>query len=83
IWTIGLITIVCAFNITTVKIYGELEVYFSIMKVGAILLMIVGGLTLLFIGLYHEPRSLASAHKLLTLSYWFPHSLLGFIKCLP
>lgn len=83
IWTIGLITIVCAFNITTVKIYGELEFFFSLMKVGAIILMIVGGSTLILIALYHEPRSLANAHKVLTTSYWFPHGIVGFIQCLP
>ena len=83
VWTLALALILCAVNLSAVKIYGELEFLFSIIKISAIVLMIIGGLYLLTHGFNSHIRDFSALPKIFQLSYWFPHNWQGFIKCLP
>lgn len=83
IWTLALACFICAINLATVKIYGELEFWLSIIKVLAILTIISGGIYLIATGFSAVPNTIEHSHHLAPLSYWFPHGLLGFIQCLP
>lgn len=83
VWTLALALILCAVNLSAVKIYGELEFLFSIIKISAIVLMIIGGLYLLTHGLNSHVRDFNSLPKIFQLSYWFPHNWQGFVACLP
>lgn len=51
IWIVAVILLVAGVNTRNVKVFGELEFWFSIIKVGAIVAMIGGGLVLLVFGM--------------------------------
>ena len=51
VWVAATLLIVGGANLATVKAFGELEFAFTIIKVGAVLAMIVGGLAVLAFGL--------------------------------
>lgn len=51
VWVAATLLIVGAANLATVKAFGELEFAFTIIKVGAVLAMIAGGLAVLAFGL--------------------------------
>ncbi|WP_347042633.1 amino acid permease [Brachybacterium nesterenkovii] len=50
IWAAAVLLIIAAVNLRHVKVFGELEFWFTLVKVAAIVAMIVGGVALLAIG---------------------------------
>ncbi|MGF6892761.1 histidine transporter [Nocardia sp. GAS34] len=50
IWVLSVVLVVGAVNLISVKVYGELEFWFSLVKVVAIIAMIVGGVAILIFG---------------------------------
>lgn len=50
IWTLGITIIIASMNFLTVKIFGELEFWLSLIKVVAIVAMIIAGLGIIFFG---------------------------------
>ncbi|WJW79746.1 amino acid permease [Bartonella sp. TP] len=83
IWTLALACFICAVNLATVKIYGELEFWFSVIKVLAILVMIAGGIFLISTGFHSAHHSVTHVNHVNSLSYWFPNGISGFVQCLP
>lgn len=51
IWVLSIIFFIAALNLFSVKVFGELEFWFSIIKVGAIVAMIAGGTLLIVYGM--------------------------------
>ncbi|KWI83714.1 proline-specific permease [Burkholderia ubonensis] len=51
IWVLAVVTIICGLNLCHVKVFGELEFWLSIIKVGAIVAMIGGGVAILATGM--------------------------------
>ncbi|MFD2675178.1 amino acid permease [Gulosibacter bifidus] len=47
VWIVGVILLVTGLNLIHVKVFGETEFWLSIIKVGAIIAMIVGGLAIM------------------------------------
>ncbi len=50
IWILAIIFFLAAINLFSVKVFGELEFWFSIIKVAAIIAMIVGGAAIIVFG---------------------------------
>ena len=50
IWVLSIVLFIGALNLCTVKVFGELEFWLSLIKVGAIVAMIAGGLGILLFG---------------------------------
>ncbi|WP_086706849.1 amino acid permease [Streptomyces antimycoticus] len=50
IWVVTVILAIAVINLVTVKVFGETEFWFSLIKVAAIIAMIVGGILLLVFG---------------------------------
>lgn len=48
----GVVVIICGLNLCYVKVFGEFEFWLLIIKVGVIVVMIGGGVVILFIGMY-------------------------------
>ena len=46
IWVLSVVLIICAVNLMSVKVFGELEFWFSFFKVATIIIMIVAGFIL-------------------------------------
>ena len=50
IWVLAIIFFLAALNLLSVKVFGELEFWFSLIKVAAIIAMIVGGAAIIVFG---------------------------------
>lgn len=50
IWVLSIVFFIGAINLCSVKVFGELEFWLSLLKVGAIVAMIVGGLGIMLFG---------------------------------
>lgn len=81
IWAVAVLLFIAAINLATVKVFGELEFWFTLVKVTAILAMIVGGLVLLVLGMRigaAEP----GLHNLVDHGGFAPHGLMGALAAL-
>ncbi|WP_427181584.1 amino acid permease [Paenibacillus sp. TC-CSREp1] len=79
-WMPGLIALVIllVMNLATVKLFGEMEFWFALIKVLAILALIVVGLYMIFTGFTTNQGS-ASFTNLWSHGGWFPNGMHGFI----
>lgn len=57
IWVLAIVFFIAALNLLSVKVFGELEFWFSIVKVGAIVAMIVGGIAIIIFGFSVAPHA--------------------------
>ena len=78
-WMPGLIALVILLNmnLATVKLFGEMEFWFALIKVVAILALIVVGLYMIFKGFTTDQGPAAS--PICEHGGWFPNGLHGFI----
>lgn len=51
IWVVAVILFIAAINTRNIKVFGELEFWFSLIKVTAIIAMIVGGIVIMVLGM--------------------------------
>lgn len=49
-WVLGIVSVIGALNLCNVKVFGELEFWLSLLKVGAIVAMILAGLGIMVFG---------------------------------
>lgn len=79
-WIPGLIALVILLimNLTTVKLFGEMEFWFALIKVIAIIALIVIGLFMIFTG-FSTDFGHASFKNLWNHGGWMPNGLNGFI----
>ena len=54
IWVLAIIFFLAALNLLSVKVFGELEFWFSLIKVSAIIAMITGGVAIIVFGFHVE-----------------------------
>jgi len=50
-WVLSVVLIICAINLMSVKVFGELEFWFSFVKVATIIIMIVAGIGIIVWGI--------------------------------
>ncbi|QOS80404.1 amino acid permease [Paenibacillus sp. JNUCC31] len=79
-WMPGLIALVILLimNLATVKLFGEMEFWFALIKVVAILALIVVGLYMIFKG-FTTDQGPASFTNLWSYGGWFPNGMHGFL----
>jgi proline-specific permease ProY len=51
IWVLSVVLIICAVNLMSVKVFGELEFWFSFFKVATIIIMILAGFGIIIWGI--------------------------------
>ncbi|WP_274912710.1 amino acid permease [Streptomyces sp. WZ-12] len=78
-WLLAAILIIGAINLFSVKAFGELEFWLSLVKIVAIVAMIIGGAAILFFGLSHGGGHHVSVANLWNNGGFFPHGVHGFI----
>lgn len=81
IWIASVLLVLLAVNLAKVGVFGELEFWFTIIKVSAILAMILGGLALLVFGVSFEQGASPSVAHLWDQGGFFGHGLGGFVSC--
>ncbi|WP_182419931.1 amino acid permease [Bartonella sp. HY038] len=79
LWTLGVTLIICGLNLTSVKLFGELEFWLSFIKVAAIVAMIIGGIAIILFGFSTTSGQPTGIHNLWSHGGWFPNGWFGFL----
>ncbi|GAB4098008.1 amino acid permease [Sinomonas halotolerans] len=78
IWIAAVILLLTAVNLLSVRVFGELEFWFTLVKVVAIIAMIVGGAALIGFG-FTSSGGQAGAHQLVEHGGLFPNGFGGLL----
>ncbi|ODP33215.1 amino acid permease [Pandoraea sp. ISTKB] len=82
IWVFSAIASIGLLNLLAVKVYGEIEFWFSLIKVVAILALIVCGMTIIVFGWGNHGVPLGVAN-LWRHDGWMPHGIAGMLNAIP
>ena len=82
IWVLGSVVLIGGLNLLTVKVYGELEFWFTAIKVVTVILMIAGGAAMIWLGWGNSGKPVGLAN-LWQHGGWFPHGVTGMVLALP
>ena len=82
IWTFGSVAMIGGLNLMAVKVYGELEFWFALIKVLTVVLMILGGATIIWLGWGNGGHPVGLSN-LWTHGGWFPNGVTGMVLALP
>lgn len=78
IWVLGALFVIGTVNLLSVRIFGEVEFWFSLVKIAAIVAMILGGTAILVFGFgTHSPD--IGVSNLWAHGGWFPAGIGGFV----
>ncbi|MCW2287286.1 histidine transporter [Leucobacter luti] len=81
VWILALVLFIGAINLISVKVFGEMEFWFALIKITAIILMIIGGIAIIAFGLGNQSEGAAGLSNLFTHGGFFPTGVLGFLAC--
>lgn len=81
VWILAIVFFIAAVNLISVRVFGELEFWFSIIKITAIVLMIAGGIAVILFGLGTQSAGAAGLHTLVAHGGFLPNGLPGFLAC--
>lgn len=79
IWILAVIFFIAGLNLISVKVFGELEFWFSLIKVAAIVLMIAGGVAIIMFGLGNQSENASGVHNLFNNDGFFPMGIWGLL----
>ncbi|WP_254259640.1 amino acid permease [Leucobacter chinensis] len=79
IWVLAIVFFIAALNLISVKVFGELEFWFSLIKITAIVLMIVGGIAIMIFGLGNQGENAAGIQNLVSHGGFMPNGLWGLL----
>ncbi|WP_323122170.1 amino acid permease [Burkholderia alba] len=82
IWVLAIVAIICGLNLCHVKVFGELEFWLSIVKVGAIVAMIGGGAAILIAGVKLGGNAAPSVANLWSHGGFLPNGVGGLVASL-
>ncbi len=83
IWVLGIVFFIGALNLCNVKVFGEMEFWLSLLKVGAIVAMILAGFGIMFYGFGSaEGGHAAGIHNLWEHGGFMPNGIGGLIASL-
>jgi len=83
IWVLSIVFFIGAINLLSVKVFGELEFWLSLLKVGAIIAMIAGGLGIMLFGFGLSADTAATGvHNLWEHGGFMPNGVGGLIASL-
>jgi histidine transporter len=60
VWVLGIVFLIGGLNLCSVKVFGEMEFWLSLLKVGAIVAMILGGFGIMLFGIHSAGETQAS-----------------------
>ncbi|HEX8776654.1 MAG TPA: amino acid permease, partial [Rhodanobacter sp.] len=82
IWAFASVAMIGGLNLLAVKVYGELEFWFSLIKVLTVILMIACGFAMIWLG-WGNGGTPVGLSNLWTHGGWFPHGVTGMVLALP
>jgi histidine transporter len=82
-WVLSIVLLIGALNLCSVKVFGEMEFWLSLLKVGAIVAMIVAGLGIMLFGIgTHTGETVSSVSNLWTQGGFMPNGVSGMVASL-
>ncbi|WP_266169522.1 amino acid permease [Dyella subtropica] len=82
IWVFGSVLMIGGLNLLAVKVYGEMEFWFTMIKVVTVVLMILGGAGMIWLGWGNSSQPVGLGN-LWQHGGWFPHGVTGMVLALP
>ncbi|TBR40009.1 MULTISPECIES: amino acid permease [Dyella] len=82
IWVFGSVVMIGGLNLMEVKVYGEMEFWFTMIKVVTVVLMILGGAGMIWMGWGNAGQPLGLSN-LWSHGGWFPNGITGMVLSLP
>jgi len=82
IWAFASVVMIGGLNLMAVKVYGELEFWFALIKVLTVVLMILGGFGIIWLGWGNAGQPVGISN-LWTHGGWFPNGFTGMVLALP
>ncbi|HET6806939.1 MAG TPA: amino acid permease [Frateuria sp.] len=82
IWAFASVVMIGGLNLMAVKVYGEMEFWFALIKVLTVVLMILGGLGIIWFGWGNGGHPVGISN-LWTHGGWFPNGFTGMVLALP
>jgi L-asparagine transporter-like permease len=82
IWVFGSVAMIGGLNLMAVKVYGEMEFWFTLIKVVTVVLMILGGAGMIWLGWGNGGQPVGLGH-LWSHGGWFPNGVAGMVLALP
>lgn len=79
IWVLAAVFFIAALNMISVKVFGELEFWFSLIKISAIVLMIAGGIAVIVFGFGTQTAGAAGLSNLFSHDGFMPNGVWGFV----
>ncbi len=79
VWILAVVLLIGALNLLSVRVFGELEFWFSLVKVVAIISMIAGGIAIIVFGLNHQSENASGVANLFSHGGFFANGFIGFI----
>jgi len=80
IWVLGIVSVIGGLNLCNVKVFGEMEFWLSLLKVGAIVAMILGGFGIMLFGIGSSSGDhVTSISNLWTQGGFMPNGVGGLI----
>ena len=81
IWVLSVVLVIGAVNLMSVKVFGEVEFWFSFFKVATIIIMIAAGLGMIIWGIGNGGQP-TGIHNLWTNGGFFAHGVVGMLLSL-
>jgi amino acid transporter, AAT family len=82
IWVFGSVVVIGTLNLMAVRVYGEMEFWFTMIKVVTVVLMILGGAGMIWFGWGNGGHAVGFSN-LWSHGGWFPNGLHGMVLALP
>jgi len=83
IWVLGIVFLIGALNLCSVKVFGEMEFWLSLLKVGAIIAMILAGFGIMLFGVGSAAgQSISSVSNLWVHGGFMPNGVGGLVASL-
>lgn len=82
VWILAVVFVIAAVNLASVKVFGELEFWFALIKIVAIVAMIVGGIAIIVFGFANPTGHETGVANLFAEGGFAPHGLWGVLASL-
>ncbi|WP_025776614.1 amino acid permease [Brevibacterium sp. VCM10] len=80
IWVLAVVFFIAAINMLGVKVFGELEFWFALIKIAAIIILIVAGVAIIIVGFGIADHDQMGPQALFDHGGFFPNGLWGLLS---
>lgn len=82
VWILAVVFFITAANLVSVKVFGEMEFWFALIKIVAIISMIVAGIAIIIFGFGNQSENAAGLQNLVSHEGFMPNGVWGILLSL-